>query len=189
VKRAWIWLLTLGLLALPLMACGSGDDDDDDDTSGGDDQPTLVIARDMDINSLDPARAYCDTCQIYLSATYETLIGLDPKDNKTFIPRLAEKWSVNKDSTEYTFNLEKDAKFADGSAVEAKDVKWSWERLANQGLGGLLHGRHHEHRSQGFLHRRGETTGARLSVLREGECALRGDHQQRTRGSERCERR
>ena len=25
----------------------------------------LVIARDMDVNSLDPARALCDTCQIY----------------------------------------------------------------------------------------------------------------------------
>ena len=115
-----------------VIACGD-DDDDDDDTGGasGGDQKTLVIARDMDINSLDPSRAYCDTCQIYLSATYETLIGLDPKDNKTFVARLAEKWESNKDATEYTFKLKKDAKFADGSPVEAKDVKWSWERLAN----------------------------------------------------------
>jgi hypothetical protein len=28
---------------------------------------TLVVARAMDLNSLDPARAYCDTCQIYLA--------------------------------------------------------------------------------------------------------------------------
>lgn len=36
----------------------------------------------MDLDSLDPSRAYCDTCQIYLSATYETLV-----------PRLATDWS------------------------------------------------------------------------------------------------
>ena len=37
---------------------------------------TLVIARSMDVNSLDPARAFCDTCQFYLTAVYETLLTL-----------------------------------------------------------------------------------------------------------------
>jgi peptide/nickel transport system substrate-binding protein len=91
----------------------------------------LVIARDMDTNSLDPSRAYCDTCQIFLTAVYETLITLDPKDPNTQVPRLATSWEANADNTQFTFKLDPTAKFADGSAVEAKDVKWSWERLAN----------------------------------------------------------
>ncbi len=91
----------------------------------------LVIARDMDTNSLDPARAYCDTCQIFLTAVYETLMTLDPKDPNIALPRLATKWEANADNTVFTFNLNPAAKFADGSAVESKDVKWSWERLAN----------------------------------------------------------
>ena len=91
----------------------------------------LVVARDMDTNSLDPARAYCDTCQIYLTAVYETLITLDPKNPNTTLPRLATKWEANADNTVFAFTLNPAAKFADGSAVEAKDVKWSWERLAN----------------------------------------------------------
>lgn len=91
---------------------------------------TLVIARDIDINSLDPARAWCDTCQIYLSNVYETLIGID-KDNKTLKPRLATKWKGNADQSQFTFTLDPDAKFSDGSPLEAKDVKWSMERLAN----------------------------------------------------------
>jgi peptide/nickel transport system substrate-binding protein len=90
----------------------------------------LVIARDIDINSLDPARAWCDTCQIYLSNVYETLIGLD-KDNKTLKPRLAVKWDANPDQSQFTFDLDPEAKFSDGSPVEAKDVKWSMERLKN----------------------------------------------------------
>ncbi|MDY0883638.1 ABC transporter substrate-binding protein [Dongia soli] len=91
---------------------------------------TLVIARDIDINSLDPSRAWCDTCQIYMSNVYETLIGLD-KDNKTLKPRLATKWEANADQSKFTFTLDPGAKFADGTPVEAKDVKWSMERLEN----------------------------------------------------------
>ena len=127
------------MFAISLAACG-GDDDDDDDAADGDfitndatfdDETPLVIARGMDVNSLDPARAYCDTCQIYLTAVYETVIGLDPSDNQTLLPRIASEWSSTDDLTEYTFTLDADAVFADGSAVEAKDVKWSWERLGN----------------------------------------------------------
>lgn len=95
---------------------------------------TIVIARDMDIDSLDPARAFCDTCQIYLSSTYDRLVDLD-KDNKTIIPLLAESWTVSDDQTEFTFKLNAQAKFSDGSPVEAKDVKWSFERLKNMKSG------------------------------------------------------
>ena len=59
---------------------------------------TLVIARDMDVNSLDPSRGFCDTCQIYLTATYETLIRI-AEDNRTFIPGLATAWESNNDQT------------------------------------------------------------------------------------------
>ncbi|MFC4671801.1 ABC transporter substrate-binding protein [Seohaeicola nanhaiensis] len=93
------------------------------------DAQTLVIGRAMDVNSLDPARAFCDTCQFYLTAVYETLITLEP-DNKTLKPNLAESWENNADFTEFTFHL-KDATFADGSPVEASDVVWSFERLKN----------------------------------------------------------
>ena len=134
-RKKWYYLvgaLALGVVAVLAAACGG----DDNGSAGGstaaanNDKP-FVIARDMDINSMDPSRAYCDTCQIYLTAAYDTLIGLDPNDNRTFIPRLAEKWEGNSDRTQYTFTLNKNAKFADGTPLEAKDVKWSFERLAN----------------------------------------------------------
>jgi peptide/nickel transport system substrate-binding protein len=91
---------------------------------------TLVVARSMDINSLDPARAFCDTCQIYLTSVYDTLVTLD-KDNKTVKPRLAKSWEISDNQTVFTFHLEPAAAFADGSPVEAKDVKWTFERLQN----------------------------------------------------------
>ncbi|MCL6284184.1 ABC transporter substrate-binding protein [Ruegeria sp. 2012CJ41-6] len=93
-----------------------------------DEQP-LIIARDMDLNALDPARAWCDTCQIYLTSVYEQLATLD-KDNQ-IQPLLAESWEIADKQTLFTFKLNPAAKFSDGSPVEAKDVKWSFERLSN----------------------------------------------------------
>lgn len=90
---------------------------------------TLVIARDMDINSLDIPRAWCDTCMIYNAAVYESLLALDI-DNKP-VPSIAESWSANEEQTVFTFKLNPKATFADGSKVEAKDVKWSFDRLKN----------------------------------------------------------
>ncbi len=105
--------------------------DDGDSADSGEEARELIIARDMDLQTLDPQRAYCDTCQIYLTAVYETLIGIDPNDPNVQVPRLATDWASNDDSTEFTFNLNTDAVFADGTPVTAADVKWSWERLAN----------------------------------------------------------
>ncbi|MDQ0138102.1 peptide/nickel transport system substrate-binding protein [Neorhizobium galegae] len=93
-------------------------------------QKPLVIARNLVVNSLDPARTSCDTCNMYMYAVYETLVRLGD-DNKTITPALAEKWEANDNNTEFTFHLNPKAVFSDGTPVEAKDVKWSWERLAN----------------------------------------------------------
>ena len=103
------------------------------DRPSSSDARELVVARDMDLTTLDPSRVYCDTCQIYMTAVYETLITVNPADN-TLESRLAESWEVNEDSTVYTFTLRPDVTFADGAPVTSADVKWSWERLG--GLAG-----------------------------------------------------
>jgi len=128
--------------AFTIAACSSDSDSGSSagDSSGSSSDKALVIARGMDVNSLDPSRAYCDTCQIYMTAVYETLIGLDA-DNTTLVPRLATAWESNAEQTEFTFTLDPTAKFADGSAVTSADVKYSWERLAGlQGSASYLVG-------------------------------------------------
>ncbi len=103
------------------------------ESTGGEvevDTTPLVIARNMDLTSLDPHRAVCDTCQFVFTSLYQTLVGLDT-DNKTLIPNLAESWEINDDSTVYTFHLAPEATFSDGSPVEAKDVAFSLLRLKN----------------------------------------------------------
>ena len=123
-------------LLLFAAACGGSDGDsaadgDSTDQASAISDTPLVIARDMDLSTLDPARSFCDTCQLYLTAVYQTLIGLDPADNTTFVPRLATGWEGNAENTQFTFKLDPNATFSDGSPVEAADVAWSWLRLRN----------------------------------------------------------
>ena len=197
--RSWRAALAIGTVAtLALAACGS----DKKSTSttaapsvgsgatgastpaaaGGMSDKPLVIARSMDVNSLDPQRAYCDTCQIYMTAVYETLIGLD-KDNKTLVPRLATTWTANADQTEFTFNLDPKAKFADGTPVTSADVKFSWERL--QGLqGSALLPRQHDQddrRQPDPRRRQGDAQRAELGVPGPGQRQLPGHRQQQGR--------
>ncbi|MDP9464269.1 MAG: ABC transporter substrate-binding protein, partial [Actinomycetota bacterium] len=152
--RKWTKVVSLAVVAaITAASCGSDDESTSvtaapagpEATSGSDattapsadtaapvaDARELVIARDMDVNSLDISRSYCDTCQIFNTAVYETLITVDPADPNTIVARLATTWEANEDNTVFTFTLDPAATFADGSPVEAKDVKWSWERLAN----------------------------------------------------------
>jgi peptide/nickel transport system substrate-binding protein len=132
VRRRALRAAALLLAGALVAACGSGGSDAAEEPSGGGGPArNLVVARDMDLNSADPQRAYCDTCQIYLTSIYQTLIGIDVDDPNTQVPRLAKTWEGNADNTRFTFRLDPAAKFSDGSPVEAKDVKWSWERLAN----------------------------------------------------------
>ncbi len=101
----------------------------------------VVIARDMDLATLDPSRAICDTCQIYFSSVYDRLVDLSP-DNKSIVPMLAKEWTISDDQKVLTFNLDPNAKFSNGSPVDAKDVKWTFDRLKNikGGMAYLLDG-------------------------------------------------
>lgn len=69
---------------------------------------------------------------------YDGLANVDPQGN--LVPELAESWEVSPDAWSVTFHLRKDAKFQDGSPVEADDVVYSVERLLkiNQGPANLF---------------------------------------------------
>jgi len=99
-------------------------------TSSGSDSGEIILGRSMDVSTLDPERSLCDSCQIYNGAVYDTLLAASTADGD-LEPLLAKTWEANDDNTEFTFHLDPAAVFSDGSPVEAKDVKWSFERMQN----------------------------------------------------------
>lgn len=57
---------------------------------------------------------------------YETLMMYDPLTTE-YKPLLATDYSWNDDQTEMTVNLNKDAKWSDGTQVTADDIAYTWE--------------------------------------------------------------
>src|SRR2546421_10059201 len=62
---------------------------------------------------------------------YSTLLRVDPTDitGTKVIGDLAESWTVSKDGLTYTFKIRRGVKFHDGSALTARDVKASYDKI------------------------------------------------------------
>ena len=89
----------------------------------GDAGSTLVIAISEDTASLDPGRAFETLPSIIHKATYQTLVTFPPDSVESVIPNLAKSWEISEDGLTYTFMLDENATFANGSAVTAEDVQ------------------------------------------------------------------
>jgi oligopeptide transport system substrate-binding protein len=84
--------------------------------------------------SLDPAISDGQPeARIYM-ALYEGLVEYDPKTTAP-IPALAERWEVNKDSSELTFHLRHNGRFSNGDPITANDFVYSVRRGLDPKLG------------------------------------------------------
>ncbi|HWK66907.1 MAG TPA: ABC transporter substrate-binding protein [Rhizobiaceae bacterium] len=88
--------------------------------------------------SIDPAKITDYTDYMAAVNLYDALVSVDSEGR--IIPELAESWEVSSDAKEVTYKIREDAKFNDGSPVEATDVVYSVERLlrVNQGPASLF---------------------------------------------------
>ncbi len=73
---------------------------------------------------------------------YDTLVGRDQKmsdegylveDSNKFTPGLAESWNISDDGLTYTFNLQKDVSFHNGSKFDGQDVEFTFALMQQKG--------------------------------------------------------
>lgn len=64
-------------------------------------------------------------------ALFDSLTNFDNVDPTKVIPAAAISWEPNADATVWTFKLNPDGKFSDGTPVTAKDFVYAWNRIAN----------------------------------------------------------
>jgi peptide/nickel transport system substrate-binding protein len=90
-------------------------------------QPSaLRVAMDTPVQ-LDPAFASSDAEIAILNAVYDYLVDVDHENR--IQPRLASAAQIAPDGLSYTFEIDPNATFHDGSPVTAADVIWTFDRL------------------------------------------------------------
>jgi peptide/nickel transport system substrate-binding protein len=105
--------------ALTLTACGGGATSGSGGNASG--ATSLTIAELGDLPSFDPVDAHIGHTMPYYQAVYDTLLVRE--SDGTVSPMLAAERSWNADNTVLTLKLRTDAKFTDGTPVDAAAVK------------------------------------------------------------------
>lgn len=66
---------------------------------------------------------------LIIAVVYPSLYALTPK--LEYEPRLAESYTMNPEQTEFTFKLNKNAKWTDGKPITAEDVAYTFQVIAH----------------------------------------------------------
>ena len=64
-------------------------------------------------------------------ALFDSLTRVDPLDPTKLGPGAADSWTVNADATVFTFKLNPNGKFSDGTPVTAQDFVYAWTRIVD----------------------------------------------------------
>lgn len=93
---------------------------------------TLVISQLGEAANIDPAAFVHAGDLTIIAETYQRLIRQEFSagvPTGEFEGELAESWKVSDDHLTYVFRLKPDQYFSDGTNVDARAVKWSFERI------------------------------------------------------------
>jgi peptide/nickel transport system substrate-binding protein len=124
------------LLALPvalaLVAAACNGDDDGVDVGGAPGTGgELIAAISAEPERLDPHLTSSYASFQILENVYDTLV--QPGDDLTMEPALAEEWETSDDDLTWTFTLRDGVNWHDGRELVADDVVFSYERIIEEG--------------------------------------------------------
>ncbi len=89
----------------------------------------LTYGLTLSVSGIDPHIHASSELGIPLASVYDTLVYMT-KEN-TFVPGLAESWTISPDGLSYTFQLRKGVKFHDGTPFNAQAVKDNLDRVVD----------------------------------------------------------
>ena len=100
-------------------------------TPGG----TYIDANVNDIQTIHPLLAEDGSSLAVVGRIYDQLVGGDVRTGGPAPNGLADYWEIAEDGVTYTFHLNQNAKWHDGTDVTADDVQFSFDALANLDVG------------------------------------------------------
>lgn len=139
------WTVAAAMLTLAISGCASSTPRTPSKSLSS--RP-LIVNTSYPPSTLDPAEGLNEGDFLINSSTYVTLVQYAPKpgpsgttqvDYTKFEPYLAKSWTISANSMTYTFNLNTDFKFSDGSPIDAAAVKFSFERAVTMNGGGAYY--------------------------------------------------
>ena len=83
--------------------------------------------------TLDPAVSSELSSHNYIMQIFSGLVRLDNDLEPS--PDIARNWDISNDGRTYTFYLNENVKFHDGSPITAREIQYSWERACNPSTG------------------------------------------------------
>lgn len=108
----------------PLPAATSAEDDRTPQDGG-----TVIRRLEGDVSSLNPVLVTSKWDRYVSFYLFTPLVYLD--SDLQPMPGLAQKWEVSSDGKQYTFHLNPNATFSDGSPVRASDVLFTLKRIVD----------------------------------------------------------
>jgi microcin C transport system substrate-binding protein len=70
-------------------------------------------------------------CAELAGLMYDSLLGLNPL-TATFEPALAATWTISEDQRTFTFSIDPDARWSDGTPISAQDVVWTYDTILDK---------------------------------------------------------
>ena len=136
MKKKWWYAGAVLLTASLLTACGSNEDKGSAESSKNSkdsklaDEQVLNLVEIAELPTGDTALATDTVSFTVFNQINEGLYRLD-KDSQP-IPALAsEEATISDDGLEYSFKLQKDAKWSNGDPVTAQDFVYAWQRIVD----------------------------------------------------------
>lgn len=121
-----------GLLVVAGCAGSPSDPEQPDGENGPTTGGTLIYATDVEPTCWDLQQQSTIASQTLLRNVLDSLVRLTPDGE--FHGWLAESWDISEDGTQYTFTLQPDVTFHDGTTLDAEAVRLNIERWIDSGL-------------------------------------------------------
>lgn len=135
----WTLLALVGALTLVAVAA-CGDDDDSGGSAGVNTEGTLRVAISGEPESIDPAVAAFAESAAIAKNTFATLLRFDPTTSElhpyaaTEVPSL-DNGGISDDGLTYTYNLNPDAVWEDGTPLTADHFAYALQRVIDPRVG------------------------------------------------------
>lgn len=131
-------VLTLLLAVTAVTFAGGSAEETEDVAPAMPEEAILIAAQGSEPDQLDPHMTSAYASFQVLENVYDTLV--QPGDDLSMEPALAESWEISDDNLTWTFTLRDGVTFHNGRELVADDVVYSFQRIIDEGLNGWRFG-------------------------------------------------